>query len=77
MQNRGGVLEFVQHDVNGLVCPPDAAAVGACLAELAADRGRAVALGEAGYDSTRAISWDGVVAALIAGLARREVPPVA
>ena len=73
----GGVLEFVQHDVNGLVCPPDAAAVGACLAELAADRGRAVALGEAGYDSTRAISWDGVVAALIAGLARREDPPVA
>jgi glycosyltransferase involved in cell wall biosynthesis len=73
----GGVLEFVQHDVNGLVCPPDAAAVGACLAELAADRGRAAALGEAGYDSTRAISWDGVVAALIAGLARREDPPVA
>ena len=26
----GGVLEFVQHDVNGLVCPPDAAAIGAC-----------------------------------------------
>jgi glycosyltransferase involved in cell wall biosynthesis len=73
----GGVLEFVRDGVNGLVCPPEPAAVGAALAALAADPGRAAALGEAGYDSTRAISWDGVVAALTAGLARREDPPVA
>jgi glycosyltransferase involved in cell wall biosynthesis len=73
----GGVLEFVRHDVTGLVCAPEAAALGACLAELAARPGRAAALGEAGYDSTRAISWDGVVAALTAGLARREDLPVA
>ena len=73
----GGVLEFVRHDVNGLVCAPEAAALGACLADLAARPDRAAALGEAGYDSTRAISWDGVVAALTAGLARREDPPVA
>jgi hypothetical protein len=59
------------------VGPPDAAALGACLAELADSPARAAALGEAGYDSTRAISWDGVVAALTAGLARREEPPVA
>lgn len=65
----GGVLEFVQHDVNGLVVPPEAAAAGEALALLAASPGRAAALGEAGYDSTRAISWDGVVAALMAGLA--------
>ena len=73
----GGVLEFVQHDVNGLVCPPEPAALGVCLAELATNHARAASLGEAGYDSTRAISWDGVVAALTAGLARREHPPVA
>ncbi|AMY12636.1 Glycosyltransferase KanE [Luteitalea pratensis] len=73
----GGVLEFVQDDVNGLVCPPDAAAIGACLADLAARPERAAALGEAGYDSTRAISWDGVVAALTASSARREESPVA
>lgn len=73
----GGVLEFVRHDVNGLVCEPDAAALGACLADLAGRPDRAAALGEAGYDSTRAISWDGVVAAITAGLARREEPPVA
>ena len=72
----GGVLEFVRHDVNGLVSEPDAAALGSCLADLAAHPRRAAALGEAGYDSTRAISWDGVVAALTAGLARREEPPV-
>lgn len=73
----GGVLEFVQHDLNGLVCPPTSAAIGACLADLAASSRRAAALGEAGYDSTRAISWDGVVAALTAGLAPREPSPVA
>jgi glycosyltransferase involved in cell wall biosynthesis len=73
----GGVLEFVQHGSNGLVCPPHGEAVGACLAELATSAARAAALGEAGYDSTRAISWDGVVAALTAGLAARESSPVA
>ncbi len=73
----GGVLEFVRHDVNGLVCPPESGAIGAAMADMAAHPARAAALGEAGYDSTRAISWDGVVAALTAGLARREDPPVA
>lgn len=73
----GGVLEFVRHGVNGLVSEPDAVALGACLAELADRPDRAAALGEAGYDSTRAISWDGVVAALIAGPARRDPSPAA
>jgi glycosyltransferase involved in cell wall biosynthesis len=73
----GGVLEFVRDGVNGLVCEPDPAALGASLAALGAKPGYAAALGEAGYDSTRAISWDGVVAALTAGPARREEPPVA
>ena len=70
-------LEFVRHGVNGLVCEPDPAAIGACLAGLGARPDHAASLGEAGYDSTRAISWDGVVAALTAGPARREEPPVA
>jgi hypothetical protein len=69
--------EVVRDGVNGLVCEPDPAAVGASLAALGAKPGYAAALGEAGYDSTRAISWDGVVAALTAGPARREEPPVA
>jgi glycosyltransferase involved in cell wall biosynthesis len=73
----GGVLEFVRHEVNGLVCEPEPAALGACLATLAERPAMAAALGEAGYDSTRAISWDGVVAALTASPARREEPPVA
>jgi glycosyltransferase involved in cell wall biosynthesis len=73
----GGVLEFVRHGVNGLVCEPDPAALASCLSELGAKPGYAASLGEAGYDSTRAISWDGVVAALTAGPARREEPPVA
>lgn len=65
----GGVLELVRDGENGLVCPPDAAALGAGLARLAADARRAASLGEAGYDSTRAITWDGVVAALTSPLA--------
>ncbi len=73
----GGVLEFVQHGVNGLVCQPAAEALGEALAALASQPARAAALGEAGYDSTRAISWDGVVAALTASPALREQPPVA
>ncbi len=76
-RDSGGVLEFVQHGVNGLVCDPTAAALGDALATLAGQPGLAAALGEAGYDSTRAISWDGVVAALTASPARREQPPVA
>ncbi|MBA2355822.1 MAG: glycosyltransferase family 4 protein [Acidobacteria bacterium] len=71
----GGVLEFVQHGVTGLVATPDAAALGDALAQLAASPQQAAALGEAGYDSTRAISWDGVVAALMAGLATRDDQP--
>jgi glycosyltransferase involved in cell wall biosynthesis len=60
----GGVLEFVSHDVNGLVAEPTGESVGAAMASLAADPHRARRLGEAGYDRTRGITWDAVVEAL-------------
>jgi glycosyltransferase involved in cell wall biosynthesis len=63
----GGPLEFVDDGINGFVTPPDAEALGAALATLAADRGRARALGEAGFDRVRSITWDGVVDRLMAG----------
>jgi glycosyltransferase involved in cell wall biosynthesis len=63
----GGVLEFVEHDVSGLVTAPTGEAVGAAMAQLAASPARAAQLGQAGYDRTREITWDGVVATLTAG----------
>lgn len=63
----GGVLEFVEHGVSGLVVAPTGAAVGEAMAGLAASPARAAQLGQAGYDRTRDITWDGVVEALTAG----------
>jgi glycosyltransferase involved in cell wall biosynthesis len=61
----GGPLEFVEDGVTGFVAEPAAEALGAAIDRLAADRGRARALGEAGYERARAITWDGVVARLM------------
>ncbi len=64
----GGPLEFVDHDVNGLVCEPTPDSVAAALDRLSSDRPGARALGEAGASRARAITWDGVVEKLL-GLA--------
>jgi glycosyltransferase involved in cell wall biosynthesis len=61
----GGPLEFVDDGVSGLIVEPSADAIGAAIARLAADRARAAALGDAGYDRARAITWDGVVDRLL------------
>jgi glycosyltransferase involved in cell wall biosynthesis len=61
----GGPLEFVEDGVTGFVVEPSPEALGAALGRLAGDRARARALGEAGYDRARAITWDGVVARLM------------
>jgi glycosyltransferase involved in cell wall biosynthesis len=63
----GGPNEFVIDGVNGVVCPPDPEAIGAAIARLDADRPRAAAMGDAGYDRARAITWTGVVETLVAG----------
>jgi len=61
----GGTLEFVVDGENGFVCPPDAAAVGAAVARLAADRSLAARFGAAGLARARQITWDGVVERLL------------
>jgi glycosyltransferase involved in cell wall biosynthesis len=61
----GGPLEFVEHEVTGLVVDPTADAIGAAIARLAADRRLARALGDAGYQRARLITWDGVVERLL------------
>ena len=61
----GGPTEFVRDGVNGVVCPPDAEPIGAAFAALDADRRRAAALGDAGYDVARQVSWTGVIERLV------------
>ena len=61
----GGTLEFVVNGENGFVCAPEAEAVGAAIARLAADRALASRLGAAGLSRARRITWDGVVERLL------------
>jgi glycosyltransferase involved in cell wall biosynthesis len=61
----GGTLEFVADGVNGLIAPPDAAALGQAVNRLAADRDLARRLGQAGWERASAITWDGVVERLV------------
>jgi glycosyltransferase involved in cell wall biosynthesis len=61
----GGPTEFVVDGVNGRVTAPNAEALGEAIGFLAADSRRAAALGEAGYERARQITWAGVVDTLV------------
>ena len=63
----GGPLEFVRHDVNGIVADAVPEAIGAAVNQLAADRHRAARLGEAGFERARLVTWDGVIEKLVHG----------
>ena len=63
----GGPNEFVVTDVNGYSVDPEPAAIGEAIGALAADRHRAVALGDAGYDRARLVTWSGVIEKLVQG----------
>ncbi len=61
----GGPNEFVVDGVNGFVCAPAPEDLASAVNGLAADRRRAAALGDAGHDVARRITWDGVIEKLI------------
>jgi len=61
----GGPNEFVVDGLNGYVCEPSAPALADALGRLAADRRRAAALGDAGHEVARRITWDGVIDTLV------------
>ena len=63
----GGPNEFVVDGENGRVTAPDAQALGSALAGLHGDRRGAAALGDAGYDRARQVTWTGVIERLVAG----------
>lgn len=61
----GGPNEFVVDGVNGFVCAPDPEAFADAINALARDPRRATALGYAGYERARTITWDGVIEKLL------------
>jgi glycosyltransferase involved in cell wall biosynthesis len=69
----GGPMEFVVHDLNGLVAAPEPTVIADAVNRLAADAGLANRLGDAGFERARAITWDSVVERLVSA-AERPVP---
>jgi glycosyltransferase involved in cell wall biosynthesis len=61
----GGPNEFVVDGVNGLVCDPRPEALGSAIDRLDADRRRAAAMGDAGFEAARTVTWDGVIEKLV------------
>jgi glycosyltransferase involved in cell wall biosynthesis len=62
----GGPTELVEHEVNGLIAEPTPESLGAAIDRLWSDRGLRKRLGRAGHERARVITWDGVVAELLA-----------
>ena len=62
----GGPIEFVLDGVNGWVCEPDPSALAAAINAAAGDRARVARMGDAGHERAAAITWDGVIEALVA-----------
>ncbi len=68
----GGPTELVVNGVNGLVVPPDPAAVGRALDHLLGDPGWAAGLGRAGQRRAQEITWSSAVEAILGEPAGRD-----
>jgi glycosyltransferase involved in cell wall biosynthesis len=66
----GGVLEWVEHEVTGLVTDGTPDAMGAALDRLVRDPVLAQRLGAAGRDRVKDLRWEQVVATLLGGAPR-------
>jgi glycosyltransferase involved in cell wall biosynthesis len=64
-RDSGGTLEFVEDGVNGFVCDAQPDHLAQAFSRLAADRAGARALGDAGYERARRVTWDGVIEKLV------------
>jgi glycosyltransferase involved in cell wall biosynthesis len=65
----GGVLEFVEDGVTGLMSAPEAGAVARSLMTVSGDEEMAARLGGAGRERVKGITWDVVVDALLGDVA--------
>ncbi|MEO6457296.1 MAG: glycosyltransferase family 4 protein [Chloroflexia bacterium] len=61
----GGVLEFVEDGVTGLVTSPDPQAISRSITRLLSDADEAQRLGSVGHQSVKDITWDHVVDTLL------------
>jgi glycosyltransferase involved in cell wall biosynthesis len=61
----GGPNEFVVDKVNGRVTPPDPEAIGDAISDWHRDRIGAAAMGDAGFDRARTVTWAGVIDQLV------------
>lgn len=61
----GGPNEFVVDGTSGFVCESTPEALADAVNRLAGDRACAAAMGDAGYDAARTITWDGVIETLV------------
>jgi glycosyltransferase involved in cell wall biosynthesis len=57
----GGPLEFVTDGETGIVSAADPESLGAAMARVAGDAKRSSAMGDAGYERVRGISWDAAI----------------
>jgi len=64
-RDSGGTLEFVEDGVNGCICEPRPEAMADAFSRLATNRAQAAALGEAGFERARQVTWDGVIEKLV------------
>ena len=61
----GGPNEFVVDGVNGRSVEATPEAMAEAINSVAADKGKAARMGDAGYDRARTITWDGVIEKLV------------
>jgi glycosyltransferase involved in cell wall biosynthesis len=57
----GGPREFVVDGENGRIVAPEPEAIGAAIAALDADRRQSTAMGDAGHERAREVTWAGVI----------------
>lgn len=60
-KDSGGVLEFVEHNVNGYISEPDEKALGEWTGRLFEKKNIMQQLGDSGYEKVKDISWDNVI----------------
>jgi glycosyltransferase involved in cell wall biosynthesis len=61
----GGPNEFIVDGVNGFSTEPTPEALAAAINTLASDKARAARMGDAGFSSAAAVTWDGVIEKLV------------
>ncbi len=66
----GGLTEFVEHGVNGLVVDPNPQAIANAVRDLRADAEAAEAMGRRGRDTVAAVTWERAVETVADGLRR-------